>query len=106
MGERLPLWSMASMAAEGREPLRDWISLSLSLYLSLSLSLSLCVCVCFLLFLHSLILPFNRFLNSRRSVTPIGLKFGQDFYPDIGFLAAKEGHQPSYEVAMRAQGTP
>ena len=27
-GRRVPLWSMASMAAEGREPLRDWISLS------------------------------------------------------------------------------
>ena len=26
------------------------------------------------LFLRSLILPFHRFLNSRRSVTPIGLK--------------------------------
>ena len=51
-----------------------------------------------------LILPFHRFLNSRRSVTPIGLKFGHDFYPDIGFLAAKEGHQPPYGVATRAQG--
>ena len=28
-GRRVPLWSLASMAAEGREPLRDWISLSL-----------------------------------------------------------------------------
>ena len=28
----LPLWSMASMAREGREPLRDWICLSVSLY--------------------------------------------------------------------------
>ena len=26
--ESSPLWSMASMAAKGREPLRDWISLS------------------------------------------------------------------------------
>jgi hypothetical protein len=39
---------------------------------SLSLSLSLSV---FLLFLRSQILAFHRFLNSRRSVTPIGLKF-------------------------------
>src|SRR3954467_14638810 len=31
--------------------------------------------LCFLLFLRSLILPFHRFLNSQRSVTPIGLKF-------------------------------
>ena len=26
--ESSPLWSMVSMAAEGREPLQDWISLS------------------------------------------------------------------------------
>ena len=31
--------------------------------------------LCFLLFLRSLILPFHRFLNSRRSITPIRLKF-------------------------------
>ena len=42
------------------------------------------------------ILAFHRFLYSRRSVTPTGLKFEHDFYPDIGFLAAKEGHQPPY----------
>ena len=48
-----------------------------------------------------LILPFHRFLYSRRSITPIGLKFGHDFYPDIGFLAAKEGHQPPYGVPTR-----
>ena len=45
---------------------------------------------------RSLILPFHHFLNSQRSVTPIGLKFEHDFYPDIGFLAAKEGHQLPY----------
>ena len=44
------------------------------------------------LFLCSLILPFHRFSNSRRSVTPIGLNFRHDFYPDISLLAAKEGH--------------
>ena len=48
------------------------------------------------------ILAFHRILYSRRSVTPIGLKFGHDFYPDIGFLAAKEGHQPPYAVATRS----
>ena len=52
------------------------------------------------------ILAFHRFLYSRRSVTPIGLKFGHDFYPDIGFLAAKEGLQLPYGVATRAQGAP
>ena len=31
--------------------------------------------LCPSLFLRSLILPFHHFLNSRRSVTPIGLKF-------------------------------
>ena len=51
------------------------------------LDLSLCLS----LFLRSQILPFHRFLYSRRSVTPIGLKFGHDFYLDISFLAAKEG---------------
>ena len=58
------------------------------------------------LFLRSLILPFHHFLNSQRSATPIGLNFGHDLYPDISFLAAKEGHQPPYGVARRAQGTP
>ena len=74
-----------------RAPLR----LDLSLYLSLSLSI-----------FAFLILPFHRFLYSRRSVTPIGLPFGCDFYPDIGFLVAKEGHQPPYRVVTRAQGAP
>ena len=58
------------------------------------------------LFLCYVILPSHRFLYSRRSVTPIGLKFGHNFYTDIGFLAAKEGHQPPYWVATRAQGVP
>ena len=84
MREGFPLWSMASMAVEGREPLRDWICLSL--------------------FLRSQILPFHRFLYSRRSVTPIGLKFWHDLYPEISFLAAKEGHQPPYGVATRVRG--
>ena len=66
--------------------------------LDLSLCLSLLMC--------SLILPFHRFLYSQRSITLIGLKFEHNFYPDIGFLAAKEGHQPPYGVATRAQGTP
>ena len=60
----------------------------------------------FLLFPRSLILPFHRFLNSRRSVSPIRLKFGHNFYPDIGFVATKEGNQPPYGVATRAQGVP
>ena len=51
-------------------------------------------------------LALHHFLNSRRSVTPIGLNFGYGFFPDIGFLEAKEGHQPPYGVATRAQGAP
>ena len=84
MGGESPLWSMASMEAEGREP-----PLRLDLPVSRSPDLA-----------------ENHFLYSRRSVTLIGLKFGHDFYPDIGFLAAKEGHQPPYGVATRAQGAP
>mgnify|MGYP005830575283 CR=1 FL=1 len=36
MGEGFPLWSMASMAAEGQEPFRYWICLSVSLCLCVS----------------------------------------------------------------------
>ena len=43
------------------------------------------------LFMRSLILPFHRFLNSRRSVTPIGLKFGHDFIRILAFLRRKKG---------------
>ena len=32
MGEGFPLWSLAPMAWEGREPLRDWIYLSVSVF--------------------------------------------------------------------------
>ena len=64
------------------------------------LDLSLCLS----LFLRSLILPFHHFLNSWRSVTLIGLEFGHNFYPDIRFLAPKEGPQLPYGVATRAQG--
>ena len=51
-------------------------------------------------------LAFHHFLYSRRSVTPIGLKFEPDFYPDISFLAAKEGLQPPYGVSTRVWGAP
>ena len=66
------------------------------------LDLSLCLS----LFLRSQILHFHRFLYSRRSVTPIGLKFWHDIYPDISFLAAKEGHQPPYGWPTRVRGAP
>ena len=45
-----------------------------------SVSLSLCVSAL-------LILAFHHFLYSRRSVTPIGLNFGHNFYLDIDCLA-------------------
>ena len=73
MGEGFPLWSMASMAAEGQEPLRDWISLY------------------FLLFQRSQILAFHRFLNSRRSVTPIGLNFNMISIRILAFLRRNKG---------------
>ena len=67
----------------------------------LRLDLSLCLS----LFLRSRFW-LHRFLYSRRSVTPIGLKFEHDLYPDISFLAEKEGHQLPYRVAMRVRGAP
>ena len=62
--------------------------------------------LCLSPFLRSQILPFHRFLYSWRSVTPIGLKFLHNIYPEISFLAAKEGHQPPYGVAMMVRGAP
>ena len=47
--------------------------------------------LCFLLFLCSQILAFHRFLNSRRSVTPIGLKFNTIFIRILSFLWRKKG---------------
>ena len=38
MGEGFPLWSLAPMALEGREPLRDWIYLSVSAFWNSALS--------------------------------------------------------------------
>ena len=51
-------------------------------------------------------LAFHRFFYNRRFVTPIGLNFGHDLYPDISFLAAKEGLQPPYGVSTRVRGVP
>ena len=34
------------------------------------------------------------------------MNFGHNLYPDISCLAEKEGHQPPYGVATRAQGVP
>ena len=84
-----PRWHSGATGSEGREPPHSYSSLTSSLdgrrvsplvlglhcmgrarappRLDLSLRLSL--------FLRSQILSFHRFLYSRRSVTPIGLKF-------------------------------
>ena len=86
MGEGFPLWSLVSMAWEGRGPLRDWICLSVSL------------------FLRSQIWPFT--VSFITGDPPIGLNFGHDLYPEISFLAAKEGLQPPYGVSTRAKGAP
>ena len=48
----------------------------------------------------------SQFLKFPEILNFDGLKFGHDFYPDIGFLAAKEGHQPRYVVATRVRGAP
>ena len=89
MGEGFPLWSLASMAWEGREPLRDWIRLSVSL----------CFCV-----LSAALSPFRIYMeicNSDWTET-----FAMIFLPKISFLAAEEGHQPPYGWPTRVRGTP
>ena len=87
MGEGFPLWSLASLPWEGREPLRDWICLSVSL----------CFCVP-----DSALSPFLIFPEIRHSDCA---EFWT-LYPDISFLAAKEGLQPPYGVITRVQGAP
>ena len=62
------------------------LDLSLSLFSSVSSS-------CFLV--------ENRFLYSRISITPIGLKFWGDFYPKISLIAPEGELQPTYEVGTR-----
>ena len=54
-----PLWSLALMAWEGREPLRDWIYLSVSAFPDSAL---------------------HRFFYIRRSVTPIGVNLSPRFF--------------------------
>ena len=85
MGEGFPLCSLDLMAWEGRQPLRDWIYLSVSAFSDMA---------------------FHHFFYNRRSVTPIGLNFGHDLYPEISFLAPSEGLKPPYGVATRAQSAP
>ena len=77
MGEGFPLWSMASMAWEGREPLRDWI------YLFVSLSLSVSA------FPDSALSPFLKLPEIRNS--DWGESFAHIFLIKLAFLLQKKG---------------
>ena len=96
MGEGFPLWSLASMAWERRDPLRDWICLSFSLYLSLFLSVSA--------FFSAALSPFRVYMEIRNS--DWAETFAVIFLPKISFLAAEEGHQPPYGWPTRVRGAP
>ena len=74
MGEGFPLWSLASMAWEGREPLRDWICLSVSL----------CFCV-----LPAALSPFRIYMEIRNSNWTE--TFTVIFYQKLAFLRPKKG---------------
>ena len=69
MGEGFPLWSLDTMAWEGREPLRDWIYLSVSL------------CFCVLRFC-----PFTVFLYPEIRNSDWGESFGPIFLVKFAFL--------------------
>ena len=70
MGEGFPLWSLAPMAWEGREPLRDWIYLSVSAFSDSTPSL------------------FPLYLEIRNS--DWGESFAQIFLVKLAFLHQKE----------------
>ena len=71
MGEGFPLWSLAPMAWEGREPLRDWIYLSVSAFSDSTPS------------------PFLKYLEIRNS--DWGESFAQIFLIKLAFLWQKKG---------------
>ena len=70
MGEGFPLWSLAPMAWEGREPLRDWIYLSVSAFSDSAPS------------------PFLLYLEIRNS--DWGESFAQIFLIKLAFLRQKK----------------
>ena len=70
MGEGFPLWSLAPMAWEGREPLRDWIYLSVSAFPDSTPS------------------PFPLYLEIRNS--DWGESFAQIFLIKLAFLHQKK----------------
>ena len=71
MGEGFTLWSLAPMAWEGREPLRDWIYLSISA------------------FWNSALAPFLLYLEIRNSDWIE--TFAQIFFQKLAFLQPKKG---------------
>ena len=73
MGEGFPLWSLAPMAWEGREPLRDWIYLSVSAFSALA---------------DTTPSPFPLYLEIRNS--DWGESFAQIFLIKLAFLRQKE----------------
>ena len=70
MGEGFPLWSLAPMAQEGREPLRDWIYLSVSVFSDSTPS------------------PFLKYQEIRNS--DWGESFAQIFLVKLAFLQQKK----------------
>ena len=87
MGEGFPLCSLAPMAWEEQEPLRDWICLSFSL----------CSVFC-----SAALSPFRIYMEILNS----DWYLRRDFLPKISFLAAEEGHQPPYGWPTRVLGMP
>ena len=83
-----PLWSMASIAKEGQEPLRDWISLSVIFCFALS---------------RSGRKPYLIFPEIRNSDCADIFTL---FFPDISFLVPKVEIQPTFEEGTIHQGTP
>ena len=73
MGEGFPLWSLAPMAWEGREPLRDWIYLSVSAFSA---------------FPDSTPSPFLKYPEIRNS--DWGESFAQIFLIKLAFLRQKK----------------
>ena len=71
MGEGFPLWSLAPMEWEGREPLRDWIYLSVSAFSDSTPS------------------PFLKYPEIRNS--DWGESFAQIFLIKLAFLRQKKG---------------
>ena len=88
MGEGFPLWSLAPMASEGREPLRDWIYLSVSAFSALA---------------DSTPSPFLKYPEIRNS--DWGESFAQIFLIKLAFLRQKKSGN-RLTGGGRVQGAP